>query len=176
MTGIELKTNSEIDLYLFIEKGLRGGISYICNKYSEANNTYVKNYDPTKPSKFILDLDMNNLYGWGMSKFLPYRGFKQIKNVDNFDVDSISEKHTTGNFPKVCLEYPDELHNLHNNHPLAPEKLAIPYDMLSDYCKNITDKYGIKVGDVKKLIPNLDDKKLIMQFITEIFSCIYHWE
>ena len=49
MTGIELKTNSEIDMYLFIEKGLRGGISYICKKYSEANNKYVKNYDPTKP-------------------------------------------------------------------------------------------------------------------------------
>ena len=76
MTGIELKTNSEIDMYLFIEKGLRGGISYICKKYSEANNKYVKNYDPTKPSKLISDLDMNNLYGWGMSKFLPYRGFK----------------------------------------------------------------------------------------------------
>ena len=76
MTGIELKRNSEIDMYLFTEKGLRGGISYIWKKYSEVNNKYVKNYDPTKPSKLISDLDMNNLYGWGMSKFLPYRGFK----------------------------------------------------------------------------------------------------
>ena len=76
MTEIELKRNSEIDMYLFTEKGLRGGISYICKKYSEVNNKYVKNYDPTKPSKLISDLDMNNLYGWGMSKFLPYRGFK----------------------------------------------------------------------------------------------------
>ena len=51
---------------------------------------------------------------------------------------------------EIDLEYPDELHYLHNNHPLAPEKLAIRYDMLSDYYKKIADKYGIKVGDVKR--------------------------
>ena len=59
---------------------------------------------------------------------------------------------------EVDLEYPDELHVLHNDYPLAPEKLAIPYDMLSDYCKTIADKYETKVGDEKKLIPNLGDK------------------
>ena len=56
---------------------------------------------------------------------------------------------------KVDLEYPDELHVLHNDYPLALEKLAIPNDILSDYCKAIADKYGMKVGDVKKLIPHL---------------------
>ena len=56
------------------------------------------------------------------------------------------------------MKYPDELHALHNDYPLAPEKLAIPYDMLSDYCKKFADKYGIKVGDVIKLIPHLGDK------------------
>ena len=49
----------------------------------------------------------------------------------------------------------DELHALHNCYPLAPEKLGIPYDMLSEYCKIISDEYEIKVGDVKKFIPNL---------------------
>ena len=59
----------------------------------------------------------------------------------------------------ICiLEYPEELHKLHNDYPLAPEKLAIPYNMLLDYCKNIADKCGIKVGDVNKLIPNLGTK------------------
>ena len=53
---------------------------------------------------------------------------------------------------EVELEYRDELHVLHNDYPLAPEKVAIPYDMLSNYCKKIADEYGIKVGDVKKLI------------------------
>ena len=72
MTGVWLEKISDIDMYLFIEKGLRGGISYTAKRHSKANNKYIKNYDPTKPLKVISDLDMNNLYGWGMSKFHPY--------------------------------------------------------------------------------------------------------
>ena len=158
MTGVGLEKISDTDMYLFIEKGLRGGISYIAKRYSEANNKYMKNYDPTKPSIYISYLDMNNLYGWAMSGYLPYGGFKWLKNVDGFDVNSISEKSPIGYILEVDLEYPDELHVLHNDYPLAPEKLAIPYDMLSNYCKKIADKYGIKVGDIMKLIPNLGDK------------------
>ena len=63
-------------MYLSIEKRLRGGISYIAKRDSEPNNKYMKNYDPTKPSKFITYLDMNNLYGWAMNSYLPYGGFK----------------------------------------------------------------------------------------------------
>ena len=118
----------------------------------------MKNYDPTKPSIYISCLDMNNLYGWAMSSYLPYGGFKWLKNVDNFDVNSISEKSPIGYILEVDLEYPDELHVLHNDYPLAPEKLAVPYDMFSDYCQKIADEYGIKFGDVMKLISNLVDK------------------
>ena len=81
-----------------------------------------------------------------------------VKNVDEFDVMSINEKSLTGSFLEVDLKYPDELHELHNDYPLAPEKLAVSSDMLSKYCKKIADKYEIKVGDVKKLIPNLGNK------------------
>ena len=59
---------------------------------------------------------------------------------------------------EVDLKYPNELHGLHNDYPLAPEKLAVTNDILSNYCKSIADKYDIKVGDVKKLIPNLGNK------------------
>ena len=90
-----------------------------------------------------------------MSAYLPYAGFKWLKNADNFDVNSNSP---IGCILEFDLECPEELHVLHNNYPLAPEKLAIPYDMLSDYYKKIADEYGIKVGDVKKLIPYLGDK------------------
>ena len=58
---------------------------------------------------------------------------------------------------EVQLKYPEGLHKLHNDYPLAPEKLAITYDVL-DYCKEIADEYGTKVGNVKKLVPNLGDK------------------
>ena len=70
MNGVRLKKISDIDMYLFIEKGLRGGISYIAKRYSQSNNKYMKNYNLTKPSELILHLDMNNLYGKGMSGYL----------------------------------------------------------------------------------------------------------
>ena len=158
MTGVELETISDNDTHLLLEKGLRGGISYIAKRYSKANNQYMKNYDPTKPSMYIPYLDMNNLYGRGVSDYLPYERFKWLKSVDNFDVNSNSEKSPTGYILKVDLEYSDELHVLHNDYQLAPEKLAIPYDMLSNYCSKIADEYGIKVGDVMKLIPNLRNR------------------
>ena len=81
-----------------------------------------------------------------------------VKNVDGFDANSISEKSPIGYILEVDLKYLDKLHVLHDDYPLAPEKLAIPYDMLSNYCKRIVDKYGIKVCDVKKSIPNLGNK------------------
>ena len=118
----------------------------------------MKNYDPKKSSEYITQLDINNLHGWAISRYLSYGGFKWLKNADNFDVNSISEKSSMGYILKVFLEYPNELHILHNDYPLAPEKLAIPYDTLSDYCKRIADEYEIKVGDVEKLIANLGDK------------------
>ena len=71
---------------------------------------------------------------------------------------SISETNLIGYFLEVDLEYPDELHELHNDYPLALEKLAVSSDMLSNYCKKIADKYEMKVDDLKKLIPNLDNK------------------
>ena len=145
-------------MYLFIEKWLRGGISYIAKRYSEASNKYMKSYDPKKPSQFITYLDMNNFYGWAMSGHLPYCGFKWLKSVDNFDVNSISAKSRIGYILEVDLEYPHEYHALHNDYPLAPKKLEIPYDMFSDYCKKIADECGIKVGDVMKLITNLGNK------------------
>ena len=101
---------------------------------------------------------MNNLYGWAMSEYLSCGSFKWLKNIDKFDVMSINDKSSIGYFPEVDLEYPDELHELHNNFPLAPEKIAIFSDMLSNYCKKITDKYEIKVVDVKKLISHLGNK------------------
>ena len=88
-----------------------------------------------------------------------------VKNVDGFDVNSISAKSPIGYILEVDLKYPDELHVVHNDYLLAPEKLAIsydklkiPYGMLSDYCKKIADEYEIKVGGVEKLTPNLGNK------------------
>ena len=118
----------------------------------------MNHYDPKKPSTFISYLNMNNLYGWAMSEYLPYEVFEWLKNVDEFDVMSISKKSLIGYFLEVDLKYPDELHEFHNCYPRAPEKPAFSSDMLSNYCKKIADMYEIKAGAVKKLIPNLGSK------------------
>ena len=93
-----------------------------------------------------------------MIEYPPYCRFQWLKNIDKFDVMSISEKSPIGYFLDVDLEYPEELHELYNDFPLTPEKVAFSSDMLSEYCKNIADKYEIKVGDVKKLISNSGNK------------------
>ena len=100
-------------MYLFIEKGIRGGISYIAKRCSETNNKYMKDYDLTKPSIYIEYLDMNIMNGWVMSGYLPYGRFDQLKNVYNFDINSIREKRSEGYIFEVDLEYPDKLHVLH---------------------------------------------------------------
>ena len=70
INDVKLELISGIDKHLFIEQGLWGGISYICKRFSEANNKYMKNYGPTKESKFIMYLDANSFYGWAMGQYL----------------------------------------------------------------------------------------------------------
>ena len=92
MTEIELELILDIDMYFFIEKGMTECISYIAKRYSKANNKYLKSYDDSSPSKYIIYLDANNLYGWAMSQYLVYSGFKWLnwKEIDRFDVSAIS--------------------------------------------------------------------------------------
>ena len=105
-------------------------------------------------------LNANNLYGWAMTQYLPYGEFKWLnqKEIDKFDVNSIECNYIDEHILEVDLEYSDELHELHNDYPLAPEKLKINHDMLSNYCSNIANDYGIKIGSVNKLVPNLHNK------------------
>ena len=160
ITEIELDLISDIDMHLFTEKKTRDGISYIAKRYSKANNKYMQSYDSKKPSKYITYLDPNNFYSWAMIQYLPYSEFKWLnqKEISNFCLNSISENSSIGYIREVDLEYRSELHDLHNNYPLAPEKLKITQNMLSKYCFNIANEYGIKVGGVNKLVPNLGNK------------------
>ena len=76
MTEIKLDLTSDTDMYLFIEKGTRAGISYIVQRFCKANNKCMKSHDNTKPSRYFMYLDANNLYGWALSQYLPYSEFK----------------------------------------------------------------------------------------------------
>ena len=80
---------------------------------------------------------MNNFYGWAMSEYLPHKEFNWLKSVDEFVVMTISEKSLTGYLLEVDFKSPDELYELYNDYPLAPEKLAVSSDMLLKYCKKV---------------------------------------
>ena len=103
-------------------------------------------------------LDANNLYDWGISQYLSYSEWLNQKEIDKPNVNSISENSSDEYILEIDLECPNELHELHNDYPLAPEKLEISHNMLSNYCSNIAYKYDIKIGGVNKLIPNLGNK------------------
>ena len=158
MTETKLELMSDVDMFQFIEKGMRGGISYIANRYGKANNKYMKEYDEKASSKYIMYLDANNLYGWAMSQYLPTGGFKWLseKEVNLSKFDDNSEK---GLILEVDLEYPKELHDLHNDYPLAAEKIKVTENMLSPYCQKIAEQFGVKIGLVEKLVPTLFNKE-----------------
>ena len=80
---------------------------------------------------------MNILHGWGMSGYLPYDGFNWLKKYWWVSCKFNQWKEPIGYILQVDLKYPDELHELHNDYPLAPKKLAVSYDMLSEYCKKL---------------------------------------
>ena len=162
MTNIQLELMTDIDMFQFIEKGMRGGISYIANRYGKANNKYMRGeYDQKAPSKYIMYLDANNLYGWAMSQYLPRSGFKWLteKQINNINLVKYNKNSGKGSILEVDLEYPKELHNLHNDYPLAAERVRVNKDMLSKYCKKIATKYNISTGLVHKLIPTLSNKE-----------------
>ena len=159
MTNVKLDLISDVDMQNFIEKGMRGGISTITHRHAVANNKYMKNYDPEKESSYIPYLDANNLYGWAMSQKLPRGDFRWIPSPEYINLDSYDENSAKGLILEVDLEYPPELHRLHNDYPLAPEKKVVREEMLSDYSREILGREGMTIGKVQKLIPNLKDKE-----------------
>ena len=116
MTEMELELISNIGKCLLDEKGMRGGISYIAKRFSKANNKYIKCYH-SKPSRYIMYLDENNLYVWAMIQYLPYSKFKWLnqEKIEKFDVNLIGANCLDGYILEVDLEYHDELHKLHKN-------------------------------------------------------------
>ena len=103
IAGVKLEKLSDIGKYLFIEKETRGGISYIAKRYAKANNKYMNDYDSEKPSTFITYLDKNDLYGWSVSEYLPYKKFEWLENIDEFNVMTINEKSVQDIFLKLIL-------------------------------------------------------------------------
>ena len=161
MTKASLDLLTDIDMVTMIEKGIRGGISCAMTHHAKANNPKVPNYNPNEPNTFITYLDVNNLYGWALKQKLPTHNFEWVD-----DFDKVIEKIKRGDTDKgyileVDLHYPSILHDWHDDYPLAPEKLVIHDDLLSQHQKQILqimNDHGRKRISSEKLVPNLMDK------------------
>ncbi len=157
-TGIELELVKDIDQYQFIESGLRGGICYIAQRFSKANNPHVPDYDPSKPTTFISYEDINALYATSMVRSLPVGDFKW-EEVDGFDLTSKDEDDERGFILEVDLKVPEELHEKFKSYPLAAESMVITDDMLSPYQLELSEELKLESQKCSKLITNLLPKK-----------------
>ncbi|GFY55299.1 uncharacterized protein TNIN_493391 [Trichonephila inaurata madagascariensis] len=155
MEKVRLELLTVIDMHLFIEKGIRGGIAMIGHRYAKTNNAHLSTYDSSLPSCYIIYLAANNLYDWAMSQNLPTHDFSWTDEYVNF-MDVPDDSNIAYIFE---VDYPDELHDLHNCCPLAPEKIEVSVSECSPYTKNIAKEFSIlKSKSVEKLVPNLRNK------------------
>ena len=117
--AVTLDLISDTAMYLMIEGGMRGGVCMISRRYAKANNPGLGPlYDPNLPTSYIAYLDANNLYGWAMSQFLPMGDFKWV-DAATFHLNwrYLNGDSPIGYFVECDLEYPPELHELHNDYP-----------------------------------------------------------
>ena len=177
LTGVEIDLVYDQDMYEMIETGLRGGMTQTACKKVEANHIYMgDDFDESKESSYINFFDANNLYGLAMIQKLPDKNLKwDTKITDdilNYDNDN------TGYILDVDLEYPKELHDLHNDYPLAPETMNVNADMLSDKQVEIYEILNKKKPKdektTNKLILNLKDKETYVVHIRTLQFYLKH--
>ncbi|XP_043482540.1 uncharacterized protein LOC122511404 [Leptopilina heterotoma] len=125
-TEVRLELLTDIDMVMFIERGIRGGVSQCTNRYAKANNHYMEQFDKNEDTSYIVYFDANNLYGWAMVQPLPYGGFKWVENVDNSFDFNVADDAPTDYILEVDLDYPDHLHDKHSDFPFCPERSKPP--------------------------------------------------
>jgi hypothetical protein len=185
-TKAKLEIPLDVNMHIFFDNGLRGGISMVVNHFAKANNPHLKEfYNPETEQSFIKFVDANNLYGFAMSQCLPTGGFKWVSlkkglhtpfpaitdGADRFrtmqewtdDIININEEDSIGYMFQVDLEYPKNLRadEKHDNFPLAPESFKIEKDMLSTYQQELGDQLEVKYGSEKLCLTLKDKEKYI---------------
>ena len=168
LTRCELDLISDDAMFTMIQQNLRGGVAMISKRYGRANNKYMKElYDPNQPSKYLMYVDANNLYGWAMSQPMPDSQFEWVDEKDWQQIDWLTQgpDQDIGYIVECDLDYPDNLHDAHSDYPLAPERITVETHQLSDAQKDMLDVYDIitkptsSTTKISKLVPNLFAKR-----------------
>ena len=123
---LNIKLAVKIFIWIWIA-GIRGGVSQCMGRYAAANNRYMQNYDKERDDCYLVYFDVNNLYGWAMMQSLPYGGFRWVEDLNDSQFFwNIPEDSEIGYFLEVDLDYPENLHDKHNDLPFCPESRAAP--------------------------------------------------
>jgi hypothetical protein len=181
-TKVKLELLTDIDMHLFMEKGSRGGTCMVSKRYAKANNPRCPGYDSSKLHTWLMYLDANNLYGWAMLQVLPMGGFRWVdvtldkgpatkdSAAEWYMLDEVlatEDNAAEGYTLEVDLEYLEHLHDAHSDYPLAPERMKVPKNWLSDYQCTLVNELGGEYTECEKLVQNLYRKeKYIVHYST----------
>ena len=154
-TEVKLELLTDIDILLMVEKGIREEICHAFHRYARANNKYIKDYDKNKESSYRKYWDVDNVYGWAMLQKLPVNKFECIEDISKFNEDFIkgyNEESDEGYFLEVDVQYPEKLHELHNDLPILLERKKI--EKVKNLVTNLHDKaeYVIHIRNLKQAL------------------------
>ena len=161
-TGVKIGLLSDPEMFRFYNNNIRGGICYIAKRHARANHPDLPDYDPNSPRVLLPDIDENNLYGAAMMVSMPIGEFQWLTPIEIAQIDwcAQSDDQDYGFTIECDLDYPTELHDAHNDYPLAPERIQVNYTCISEKQVEIARSYGMARNcTTTKLMPNLMDKR-----------------
>ncbi|CAG8797878.1 21151_t:CDS:2, partial [Dentiscutata erythropus] len=161
-SGVELKLMTDMDEYLIVENGIRGGMTMASHRYAKANNPQCPDYEPSKPKSWALYEDMNALYSGAMTQYMLTEILGKVSPEEVPDIQSIVPDTEIGYILEVDLEAPVHLHDYFADYPLVPEKQIIPENWLSLYNEILVRDKNVGEGKYvsgEKLVQTLFTKK-----------------
>ena len=160
-TKVELELITDIDMYLMIKKGFRGGVSMISHKYmpKTTTRTWINVMRQSQAATSCIMMQITNT-AWAMSQCLPKGEFKWVEEEEltQLNVTQIEKDAEKGYILEVDLKHPTALHNLHNDYPVAPESKTLAKEELSAYSQGLLEELGMRDKPTEKLIQNLYPK------------------
>jgi len=162
-TRINFELLIDIGMIMFVERGIRSGLSQCSGRYARANNKYMESYDP---SSYLMFFDVNNLYGWAMYQPLSYADFRWVDDISNFNVMDVALDSPTGYILEIDLEYPQDLHDAHADLSFWPTRdkppgkqedklLATLYDKkryVIHYRNLQQSRHGLRVTKIHRIL------------------------